>query len=155
MLGVPNGALSLNAHIFKAPHHGSHEFSPGLFKAVSPIITIVSSGETPDHGYPRANFLGAISRAGRGKESLLYSTEIAALFVDDTDPASVMDTGTVTALENLDFAVSAANAEARQRFKKVLPGIINIRTNGAQIFAFRRVKQHYQWESYGPIDPIN
>lgn len=154
LLAISNGALSVNAHIFKAPHHGSHEFSRALFEAVQPMITIVSSGEVPDHGHPRANFLGAIGRASRGEESLLFSTEIAALFVDLGDPNSVADAGTETTLGDLDFSQSAANVEARQRFKKVLPGIINVRTNGEQIFAFRRVQQGYQWESYGPIDPI-
>jgi competence protein ComEC len=155
LLAVPNGALGVNAHIFKAPHHGSHEFSTALFEAVHPMITIVSSGEIPDHGHPRANFLGAIGRAGRGEEPLLFSTEIAALFVDSGDPSSVADAGTVTTLGDLDFSQSAANAEARQRFKKVLPGLINVRTDGEQIFAFRRVQQGYQWESYGPIEPVH
>ncbi len=154
LLAVPNGALDVNAHIFKAPHHGSHEFSTELFRAVQPMITVVSSGEVPDHGHPRANFLGAIGGAGRGAEPLLFSTEIAALFVDSGDPAAVADTGTVTTLGDLDFAHAEANAEARRRFKKVLPGIINVRSDGDQIFAFRRVQQGYQWESYGPIAPV-
>jgi hypothetical protein len=154
LLNVPNGALSLNAHIFKAPHHGSHDFSKELFEAVNPMITVVSSGEVPDHGHPRANFLGIIGRASRGEKPLLFSTELAALFVDSGDPASVQDTGTVTTLGDLDFTKSEDNVEARQRFKKVLPGIINVRTNGQEIYAFRRIQQSYQWESYGPIAPV-
>lgn len=154
LLAVPNGALGINAHIFKAPHHGSHDFSPALFEAVHPMITVVSSGEIPDHGHPRANFLGTIGRSGRGEAPLLFSTEISALFVDSGDPDAVADTGTVTTLGDLDFSRSAANVEARRRFKKILPGIINVRTNGEQLFAFRRVQQSYQWESYGPIEPI-
>jgi len=154
LLRVPNGALNLNAHIFKAPHHGSHQFSPALLEAVNPMVTVVSSGETPDHGHPRANFLGAIGRASRGEEPLLFSTEIAALFADLGDPDSVTDAGSMTTLGDLDFSKSAANAEARLRFKKILPGIINVRTDGEQIFAFRRVQQGYQWESYGPIAPV-
>jgi beta-lactamase superfamily II metal-dependent hydrolase len=144
LLNVPNGALSLNAHVFKAPHHGSHDFSKVLFEAVNPMNTIVSSGEVPDHGHPRANFLGVIGRASRGVEPLLFSTELAALFVDSGDPASVQDNGTETTLGDLDFTKSEDNAEARQRFKKVLPGIINVRTNGEEIYAFRRVQQSYQ-----------
>jgi beta-lactamase superfamily II metal-dependent hydrolase len=155
LLDVPNAALGINAHIFKAPHHGSHEFSTELIEAVHPMITVVSSGEVPDHGHPRANFLGAMGRAGRGEQPLLFSTEIAALFVDSGDPTSELDTGTVTDLAGLDFSLSAANAEARLRFKKILPGIINVRSNGEQIFAYRRVQQGYQWESYGPIAPVH
>ena len=152
LVSFPNAELGLNAHVFKAPHHGSHEYSRQLFKAVRPIITVVSSGETPDHGHPRANFLGTIGEISRGNEPLLFSTEIAALFIDDKDPDSD-DGGVVTTLGDLDFAQSSANTEARLRFKKVLPGIINVRSDGTSIYAFRRVQQAYQWESYGPIEP--
>ena len=69
-------------------------------------------------------------------------------------PASVASTGTQTTLGDLDFSKSAANTEARLRFKKILPGIINVRTDGDQIYAFRRVQMGYQWESYGPINPV-
>jgi hypothetical protein len=153
LLGVPNAAASLDAHVFKAPHHGSHEFSVGLFQAVRPMITVVSSGEVPDHGHPRANFLGAIGRASRTEDPLLFSTALAALFVDSGDPAAVADTGTTTTLGDLDFSQAAANTEARLRFKKLLPGIINVRTDGQKLYAFRRVQQSYGWESYGPLDP--
>jgi competence protein ComEC len=154
LLSVPNGSLSVNSHIFKAPHHGSHEFSGELFDAVNPMVTIVSSGEMPDHGHPRANFLGVIGRFGRGPEPLLFSTEISALFADAGDPVAATSTNTSTSFDDLDYATSAANVEARLRFKKLLPGIINVRTNGQHIYAFRRVQQSYQWESYGPIEPI-
>ncbi len=151
---LPGAALGLNAHVFKAPHHGSHKFSPKLFKDVNPMITVVSSGEVSDHGHPRAVFLGTVGLFGRGDTPLLFSTELAALFVDAGDPVAAADTGTQTTLSDLDFSTSAANTEARIRFKKILPGIINVRTDGEQIFAFRRVQQSYGWESYGPIDPI-
>ena len=78
-------ALRLNVHVFKAPHHGSHDYDEDLLAAVNPMITVVSSGEIPDHGHPRANFLAAIGRASRGPEPLLFSTELAALFVDAHD----------------------------------------------------------------------
>jgi beta-lactamase superfamily II metal-dependent hydrolase len=154
LLEAPNASLMVNAHIFKSPHHGSHEFSTDLLSAVNPMITVVSSGESPDHGHPRANFLGAIGRAGRGTEPLVFSTELAALFVDEGDPQHASDEGEQTELGDLDFSKSSANTEARLRFKKVLPGIINVRTDGTILYAYRRVQQHYQWEAYGPITPV-
>ena len=60
-----------------------------------------------------------------------------------------------TILSDLNFALSASNTVARRRFKKILPGIINVRTDGTQLYAFRRVQQGYQWESYGPIDLVS
>ncbi|MDH3475622.1 MAG: hypothetical protein OEM59_18235, partial [Rhodospirillales bacterium] len=58
-------------------------------------------------------------------------------------------------LGDLNFSDSAANSVARRRFKKVLPGIINIRTDGREIYAARRVKAGYHWEAYGPIEPLD
>ncbi len=150
LLSQPDGALQVNAHIFKAPHHGSHEFDPDLFEAVKPMVTVVSSGEVPDHGHPRAKFLGAIGRAVRGKEPLLFSTALSALFVDAGDSAH-MAAATIdepTTLGDLDFSLSSANTVARRRFKKLLPGIINVRTDGEYIYSYRRVQMGYQWESY-------
>lgn len=157
LLSAPGFPLSVNAHVFKAPHHGSHEFSQHLFDAVNPMITVVSSGEVPDHGHPRAVFLGAIGLAGRGDEPLLFSTALAALFTDAGDAAAVAaaNIDEPTTLGDLNFALAASNTVARRRFKKILPGIINVRSNGEEMFAFRRVQQGYQWESYGPIDPID
>ena len=153
LLTAPNSDLSLNSHILKAPHHGSHEFDPSFLDAVNPMITIVSSGEAPDHGHPRANFLGAIGRYSRSAEPLLFSTEMAALFLDIDDPDPAADEDTVTTLGDIDFSKSEGNIEARKRFKKVLPGIINVRTDGEYIYAYRRVQQGYQWELYGPVEP--
>lgn len=148
-LAVPSNNLRANAHIFKAPHHGSHEFSRELLHAVHPMVTIVSSGETPDHGHPRAVFLGGLGLAGRGRMPLIFSTELSALFVDAGDSEALIHADSeVTTLDDLDFSNSASNKEARQRFKKILPGIINVRTDGEKIYSFRRVQMGYQWESY-------
>ncbi len=149
LLNIPGNNLKVNAQIFKAPHHGSHEFSQELFHHVHPMITVVSSGETPDHGHPRAVFLGGLGLAGRGRMPLIFSTELSALFVDAGDTeAEAHSNSEITTMDGLDFSSSAANAEARQRFKKILPGIINVRTDGENIYAFRRVQMGYQWESY-------
>jgi hypothetical protein len=80
---------------------------------------------------------------------LIFSTELSALFVDAGDTeAEAHATSEITTMDGLDFSNSEANAEARQRFKKILPGIINVRTDGENIYAFRRVQMGYQWESY-------
>lgn len=157
LLSAPNAALGFNAHIFKSPHHGSHEFHQSLFNAVNPMITVISSGDSPDHGHPRASFLGGVGLAGRGDPPLVFSTEIAATFIDAGDDEAVAGASTdePTTLGDLDFATAHANTVARQRFKKLLPGIINVRTDGVNIYAARRVNAGYQWESYGPIDPVD
>lgn len=157
LLDSPGWALKANAHIFKAPHHGSHEYSRHLFEAVNPMLTVVSSGEVPDHGHPRATFLGAVGKASRGEAPMIFSTALAALFTDAGD-ANAVEAAAIdepTTLGDIDFAQSSANSVARRRFKKLLPGIINVRSSGRNIYSYRRVQQGYQWESYGPIKPID
>ncbi len=151
ILKKPNMALRLNSHIFKSPHHGSHDYHQPLLDAISPMISVVSSGDSPDHGHPRASFLGGLGLAGRGESPLVFSTEIAATFVDDSDAA--VDENEPTTLGDLDFSSAAANKEARRRFKKVLSGIINVRTDGQHMYSARRVRASYQWELYGPVEP--
>ncbi len=120
-----------------------------LLNAVNPMVTVISSGETPDHGHPRAVFLGGVGKASRGERPLIFSTELSALFIDSGDPVAVDHADIpITTMEDLDFSKAASNTEARQRFKKVLPGIINVRTDGEKIYSFRRVQMGYQWESY-------
>lgn len=157
LLSFPGAALQMNAHVFKTPHHGSHEYSQQLFNAVNPMISVVSSGDSPDHGHPRAVFLGGLGLAGRGTQPLVFSTEIAATFVDAGDAEALATAGMNEPITfgELDFSTSQANAIARRRFKKILPGIVNVRTDGQRLFAFRRVQQSYQWESYGPIKPVD
>ena len=104
------------------------------------MISIVSSGDSPDHGHPRAVFLGALRLAGRGAQPLVFSTEIEATFIDAGDAEAVATAGIEEPITfgELDFSTSQANAIARRRFKKILPGIINVRTDGQRLFAFRR-----------------
>jgi hypothetical protein len=119
------------------------------------MISVVSSGNSPDHGHPRAIFLGALGLAGRGPAPLVFATEIAATFVDAGDTEAVPSDDEPVTFGDLDFSTSVANAEARRRFKKILPGIINVRTDGRAIYAYRRVQAGYQWESYGPLLPLD
>lgn len=143
----------LDAHIFKSPHHGSHDYYQPLFDAIAPMITVVSSGDSPDHGHPRALFLGGVGLSGRGKLPLVFSTEIAATFVESHEKISDEQTQP-TIFGEVDYATAAANKTARLIFKKTLPGIINVRSTGEHIYTARRVMASYQWESYGPIEPV-
>lgn len=150
LLADPVLASKMSAHVFKCPHHGSHEFHPSFLEEVRPQISTISSGDAPDHGHPRANFIAAIGLASRSKSPLVFSTEIAATFVGDGETAAPADG---TAIDGLDFTSMAGNDMVRKRFKLLLPGIINVRTNGKKLYAFRRVNAGYQWESYGPLEP--
>jgi competence protein ComEC len=150
LLADPVLASKMSAHVLKCPHHGSHEFHHSFLEEVRPQISTISSGDAPDHGHPRANFIAAIGLASRSKSPLVFSTEIAATFVGDGETAAPADG---TAIDGLDFTTTTGNDMVRKRFKLLLPGIINVRTNGKELYAFRRVNAGYQWESYGPLEP--
>lgn len=47
----------LDAHVLKAPHHGSHEFYRPFLDTINPQISIISSGDDRDHGHP-SHFFG-------------------------------------------------------------------------------------------------
>jgi beta-lactamase superfamily II metal-dependent hydrolase len=135
---------NVRAHVLKVPHHGSHDFHRPFLSAVRPQVSVVSSGESPDFGHPRANLLAAVGQSARSPEPLLFSTELVAKFVPDAD------TTPLDAEEAVDFANAALLTNARQRFKKSLNGLINVRTDGCRLFAARRVAAAWQFETYGP-----
>ena len=149
----PGAALKLDSHVFKTPHHGSHEYHFPFLQAVRPLISVVSSGDSPDHGHPRASFLGAIGAAGRiAGDHLLFSTEIAATFSETGDAPVDEPAPDADADPDLMYSSSALNSQAHARFKKKLSGIINVRSDSKSLYAARRVTASYQWESYDPID---
>lgn len=143
LLADPSIAAKLDAHVFKTPHHGSHEYADELLRAVQPQVSIVSSGDSPDHGHPRASFLGALGKCQRSSNPLLFSTEIAATFHEDSS-----DRGEATALDNLSVSSPEDRRETRIRFKRRLHGMINVRTDGVKLYCARRVAAGYWWESY-------
>ena len=138
----PNFFKEADAHVFKAPHHGSHEYERELLEAVCPQISVVSSGESPDHGHPRANFLGTIGNTSRTDEPLLFSTELVAHFAVDHDAREP------DADKDVDPTDPAMIGQARRRFLKRLNGIINVRTDGTYIYCARRVKASYGFVTY-------
>ena len=147
LLEDPTLSHKLDAHVFKAPHHGSHDFHWPFLEAIGPQISVISSGDEPDHGHPRAVFIGAIGQVSRSTTPLVFSTEIAATFVE----AGVKEEReTDTDLKDLNLQTDA-NSLARNLFKRRLHGMINVRTDGKDLYAARRVAAGYWWESYGPL----
>ncbi len=139
---VGNPLSVFNAHVLKAPHHGSHDFDLAFLQTVNPQVSIVSSGESPDHGHPRANFLGTIGKVSRSDEPLMFSTELVANFAVDED-AMAPD-----ADDPVDPTNAALLGQARRRFKKRLNGLINVRSDGEKIYCARRVAAGYQFVTY-------
>jgi len=148
----PSLTQKMDAHVLKAPHHGSHDFHLPFLEAVRPQVSIISSGDEPDHGHPRALFIGSVGRASRSDKPLVYSTEIAATFVESDQRITLKEDSD---LENEDFTKIEANVKARLLFKQRLNGMINVRTDGQKIYSARRVAAGYWWESYDPLTPVS
>lgn len=142
LLEVSSNSSIFNSHVLKAPHHGSNHYLRDFLKEVKPQISVISSGETPDHGHPRADFLGTIGGVSRSTKPLVFSTELVAQFVVDKD-AEQPD-----ADDDVDPTDPHKLGQARRRFKKRLNGLVNIRTDGNNIYCARRVSASYQFVTY-------
>jgi beta-lactamase superfamily II metal-dependent hydrolase len=72
----------LEAHVYKAAHHGSQDFSIPFLKAVKPNAAVISSGDDTNdiHGHPRAVLVGTITRYSRCERPAVFITELAACF---------------------------------------------------------------------------
>src|SRR5690606_6549098 len=135
LLEDPALADRMDAHVLKAPHHGSHEFEVPFLEAVRPQIAVISSGDEPDHGHPRANYIGAAGRCSRSDAPLVFATEIAATFLDTTIPAPG-DAGSgagEVVTPGPDSPPDTMEA-ARRLFKRRLHGMINVRSDGQHLY---------------------
>lgn len=75
------GSIDLRSEVFKVPHHGSADFSAAFLKMVSPIVSIVSSGDESskkEYIHPRATLIGSLGRYSRNEEPLIFVTELVA-----------------------------------------------------------------------------
>jgi hypothetical protein len=77
------GEINVRSDVFKVPHHGSADFSGAFIQMVSPIISVVSSGDESarkEYIHPRATLMGALGRHSRIDEPLIFVTELVAFF---------------------------------------------------------------------------
>lgn len=140
----------LNAHIYKAPHHGSDDFYRPFLNQVNPQISIISSGDNRDYGHPRANAIGAMGQASRSAEPLIFATEIAATFIEEDTKTPAKSKKTAQPEERREDIDISSLKKAHVTFRKTLNGMINVRTDGKKLFAARRVTKPIWWEAYEP-----
>jgi len=112
----------LRSHVFKANHHGSQDFGTPFLQAITPWISVISSGDAPDYGHPRAVLLGCLGKyAPKNIERpLIFSTEIAATFKEITD----------TELAHM-------STKSKMLYEKTIQGVIHVRTDGDSLVAGR------------------
>lgn len=128
----------LAAEVLKVPHHGSADFSREMLGAVSPVVSIVSSGdENPkkDYIHPRAVLVGALGHASRVDRPLILVTEMVAFF----DNLSKSE---------LDAAESAGIDQWFRLTRKAQFGIVHVRTDGHRLLVVTRGARTDSVEAY-------
>jgi len=118
--------LDLTADVFKVPHHGSADFSGAFFQAVSPVISVVSSGDEnarKEYIHPRSTLMGALGKWSRVEEPLIFVTELVAFFQVEgysrvTDPKKNKTRGSFFGFSRAAF------------------GIVKTRTNGKRLLVY-------------------
>jgi beta-lactamase superfamily II metal-dependent hydrolase len=122
------GHLNLMSEVFKVPHHGSADFSGAMFQAVSPVVSIVSSGDESakkEYIHPRATLIGALGKWSRVPEPLIFVTELVAFF-NKEGWSKLSDPKTKAQKERGEFF----------GFSRTAFGIVNTRTNGKRLFVY-------------------
>jgi beta-lactamase superfamily II metal-dependent hydrolase len=121
-----HGEVNLRSEVYKVPHHGSADFSGAFLQMVSPIISVVSSGDESakkEYIHPRATLMGALGRHSRVDEPLVFVTELVAFFNLEgwsrlSDPKKAQKRG--------DFFA----------FSRTAYGIVKTRTDGRRLLVY-------------------
>jgi hypothetical protein len=120
------GEINIRSEVFKVPHHGSADFSGGFIQMVSPIISVVSSGDESarkEFIHPRATLVGALGRHSRVDEPLIFVTELVAFF-NLEGPARLADER------------KAAKRGQFFAFSRAAFGIVKTRTDGKRLLVY-------------------
>jgi hypothetical protein len=136
--------IDLTSEVLKTPHHGSADFSNAFLRAVSPVISVVSSGDDTartEYIHPRATLVGALGRWSRLEDPLVFITELVAFFQT----------------EGWSRLVDDQKAAARKNFfgfSRAAYGIVLTRTDGKRLLVFTNSANVRMKESYAfTLDP--
>ncbi|KAA3640769.1 MAG: competence protein [Proteobacteria bacterium] len=127
-------AEELQSEVLKVPHHGSADFDHAVLKKISPVISLISSGDESsrkEHIHPRATLMGALGKVARNDVSLVFSTELAAFFAY-RGPSKTLD-------GKLRFFYG---------FERTNYGIVHIRTDGERMLVFTHSGKEGMNEAY-------
>jgi glyoxylase-like metal-dependent hydrolase (beta-lactamase superfamily II) len=134
------GKINLRAEVFKVPHHGSADFSGAFIQAVSPVVSVISSGDESakkEYVHPRATIMGTLGKYSRVEEPLIFCTELVAFFslvgtVERMKPKKGEDplSNRFTAFERSSF------------------GIVKVRTDGQRLLVYTNSGKKDMWEAY-------
>lgn len=139
------GALDLTSEVFKVPHHGSHEFSAEFLRAVSPLVSVISSGDENsrvEYIHPRATLVNSLGRYSRDDAGLVFVTEMVAFFETVGWSTRQVPPGKPAGPSFFGFRRSAY-------------GLVRVRTDGERMLVFtdsgkRDIKEAYAYEVASP-----
>lgn len=120
------GDINLRSEVFKVPHHGSADFSGAFFQMVSPVVSVVSSGDESarkEYIHPRATLMGSLGKYSRVAEPLIFVTEMVAFFQ-------------VEGWSKLVDENKARNRGDFFGFSRAAYGIVKTRTNGQRFLVY-------------------
>jgi hypothetical protein len=144
-----------HSHVAKACHHGSEDISSTFLKAMSPLATMISSGDNESYAHPRAKVLGLTGAFGelrtrgsplkyldlseeRHVAPLIYSTELSRSIRLFAPYAAFTKTDDLVA----DAKVESRSGPPKERRRdldawllgdRMVYGLINVRTDGKKI----------------------
>ena len=159
------GEPSLQAEVFKVPHHGSADFSAALLQAVSPIVSVVSSGDESarkEFIHPRATLMGALGKYSRVEEPLIFVTELVAFFQLEglTRPEFHKLKDGICLVKD---GIAELNPKAKKAFfgfSREAFGLVRVRTDGVRLLVYTNSGQAdlkeayaYQIDSAGKLRP--
>jgi beta-lactamase superfamily II metal-dependent hydrolase len=137
--------VSLTSEILKVPHHGSADFDPNMLQAVSPTVSIISSGDEnvrKEYIHPRAGLVGALGKYSNPtvKKPLIYVTEMVAFF-ERIGKATIQRLDATGAKDKEPF-------ETTNAYVKTVYGIVHIRTDGKRVLVVTHSGTPDNKESY-------
>jgi beta-lactamase superfamily II metal-dependent hydrolase len=150
-----DGGLDLGCDVFKVPHHGSSDFSEEFLQAVSPLISVVSSGDESarkEYIHPRATLMGSLGKYSKAEfpEPLIFVTELVAFFQMEgyVNPEfHRLREGKAIIKKGL----ALLDPKARKKFfafSRAAFGIVKIRTDGERLLVWTNSGQVALKEAY-------
>jgi beta-lactamase superfamily II metal-dependent hydrolase len=135
---VKEKQIDIKSEVLKVPHHGSADFEPKFLQLVSPVISVISSGDESsrkEYIHPRATLVGSLGRYSRIGVPLIFVTELVAFFemVGNSTPLK----RSKDKPEEVFFA-----------FKRTQFGIVHIRTDGKRVLVFTHSGKRDMKEAY-------
>jgi beta-lactamase superfamily II metal-dependent hydrolase len=150
-----DGQLSLEAEVFKVPHHGSADFSGGFLQAVAPIVSVISSGDESarkEFVHPRATIVGALGKFSRVEEPLIFVTELVAFFemvgATNVECHKLDKAGVAIIKDGVAVEVVPKNKRSFFAFKRSNFGLVKIRTDGKRMLVCTNSGQTKLKEAY-------